>query len=202
MARELLKHEFVRQYAVLWTDTIRGGEFALTNTNKLVRYYPGCTGLKTGYTSTAMFCLAASARREDTEFIAVILHGETSQKRFDAARTLLDYAFANYALVSPPVGDLPGVAVELGSESSVGVTLASRDRILVEKAKQRSLTARAELPESVPAPVEKGQRLGTLTVSAGEETLAEIPLVAAGAVERQSLGQLWLSLVRTLCGQL
>ena len=73
---------------------------------------------------------------------------------------------------------------------------------LVEKAKQRSLTARAELPESVPAPVEKGQRLGTLTVSAGEETLAEIPLVAAGAVERQSLGQLWLSLVRTLCGQL
>ena len=96
MSRELLKHEFVRQYTTLWQDTIRSGEFGLTNTNKLVRHYNGCTGLKTGFTSTAMYCLAASAERGGVEYIAVILHGETSQLRFDAARTLLDYAFANY----------------------------------------------------------------------------------------------------------
>ena len=200
MSRELLKYEFVRQYAVLWTDTIRGGAFGLTNTNKLVRYYPGCTGLKTGFTSTAMFCLAASAQREDAEFIAVILHGETSQTRFDAARTLLDYAFANYTLVSPQAGDLSPVAVELGEDDTVTAVCGESGRILVEKAKQRSLTARAELPECVNAPVEKGQRLGTLTISAGEEIVAEIPLVAAQGVERLSLGQIWLSLVRTLCG--
>lgn len=104
MSRELLKHEFVRQYTTLWQDTIRSGEFGLTNTNKLVRHYNGCTGLKTGFTSTAMYCLAASAERGGVEYIAVILHGETSQLRFDAARTLLDYAFANYTLVMPETG--------------------------------------------------------------------------------------------------
>ncbi len=201
MARELLKHEFVRQYAAIWTDTIRDGAFGLTNTNKLVRYYPGCTGLKTGFTSTAMFCLAASAQRDGVEFIAVILHGETSQKRFDAARTLLDYAFANYALVSPQTGEIPPVAVELGEQDSVAAVCAQSGRVLVEKAKQRSLTARWELPDSVPAPVEKGQRLGTLVLSAGDETVAEIPLVAGRDVERLTPGQIWLSLVRTLCGQ-
>ena len=96
MSRELLRHEFVRQYTTLWQDTIRSGAFGLTNTNKLVRHYSGCTGLKTGFTTTAMYCLAASAERGGVEYIAVVLHGETSQLRFDAARTLLDYAFANY----------------------------------------------------------------------------------------------------------
>ncbi len=201
MARELLKHEFVRQYTNVWTDTIRDGAFGLTNTNKLVRYYPGCTGLKTGFTSTAMFCLAASAQREDTEFIAVILHGETSQKRFDAARVLLDYAFANYALISPRTGEIPPVAVELGDPGAVTAVCAQSGRVLVEKAKQRSLTERWELPERVSAPVEKGQRLGTLILSAGEETVAEIPLVAARGAERLTLGQVWIALVRTLCGQ-
>ena len=112
MSRELLKHEFVRQYTTLWQDTIRSGEFGLTNTNKLVRHYNGCTGLKTGFTSTAMYCLAASAERGGVEYIAVILHGETSQLRFDAARTLLDYAFANYTLVMPETG-APDVPVSL-----------------------------------------------------------------------------------------
>ena len=118
MSRELLKHEFVRQYMTLWQDTIRAGEFGLTNTNKLVRQYNGCTGLKTGFTSTAMYCLAASAERGGVEYIAVILHGETSQLRFDAARTLLDYAFANYTLVMPETG-APDVPVSLGKAASV-----------------------------------------------------------------------------------
>ena len=202
MSRELLGHEFVRQYTDLWTDTIREGSFGLTNTNKLVRYYPGCTGLKTGYTSTAMFCLAASAMRDGNEFIAVVLHGETSQQRFDAARTLLDYAFANYTLVSPQPGEIPPVAVELGERDTVDPVCADGGRILVEKAKVRSLTAAAELPGSVPAPVEQGQRLGTLILSAGGETVAELPLTAGQAVGRKTLGQIWLALVRTLCGQI
>ena len=200
MSRELMRHKSVRDYTTIWMDSIRDGAFELVNTNKLVNRFEGCTGLKTGFTSKAMYCLSATAQRDGTAFIAVILHGETSQKRFDAARTLLDYAFANYTLVSPLTEELSPVAVELGEDDTVTAVCGESGRILVEKAKQRSLTARAELPECVNAPVEKGQRLGTLTISAGEETVAEIPLVAAQGVERLSLGQIWLSLVRTLCG--
>jgi len=201
MARELLRHDFVRQYTTIWTDTIRNGSFGLTNTNKLVRFYPGCTGLKTGFTSTAMFCLAASAMRDDVEYIAVILHGDTSQRRFDDARTLLDYAFANYSLVTPDAGQLPPVPVTLGTAPHTAVTCGESGKILVEKAVKNALEVRVSLAEEVPAPVESGQRLGTLTLTAGERTVAEVPLVAAQSVERLGLRQIWTGLVRTLCGQ-
>ena len=164
MSRELLKHEFVRQYMTLWQDTIRAGEFGLTNTNKLVRQYNGCTGLKTGFTSTAMYCLAASAERGGVEYIAVILHGETSQLRFDAARTLLDYAFANYTLVMPETG-APDVPVSLGKAASVRAVCESSGTVLIEKARQKELFAVYELPEKVDAPVAAGSfsvRSGTL----------------------------------------
>ncbi len=98
MSRELLKHPFIKDYTTIWLDSIRGGAFELNNTNKLVYWYPGCTGLKTGYTSTALFCLAASAEREGTEYIAVVLRCETPEQRNQDAKTLLNYAFANYRL--------------------------------------------------------------------------------------------------------
>lgn len=202
MSRELLRHDFVRQFTCVWMDTIRDGSFGLTNTNRLVHYYDGCTGLKTGFTSTAMFCLSASAERDGVEYIAVILHGETSQKRFDAARTLLDYAFANYTLLTPEAeGELPDVAVELGVEDSVPVVCGDAGAVLVEKARLSGFSQSMDLPESVPAPVSAGQVLGTLTVSSGEETVAQIPLVAAGDVERLGLMQIWMQLLRCLCGE-
>lgn len=201
MSRELLGHAFVRQFTGIWTDTIRGGEFGLTNTNKLVRFYPDCTGLKTGFTSRDMFCLSASAMREGTEFISVILHGETSQQRFDDARTLLDYAFANYALVTPQTETLPAVPVRLGTAGSVGAVMGESASVVVEKALQNSLEVSVELPECVNAPVEAGERLGTLRLSSGGVTVAETPLVAAESVPRTGLLPLWMRLVRILCGQ-
>lgn len=200
MSRELLKHEFVRQYTTLWQDTIRSGEFGLTNTNKLVRHYNGCTGLKTGFTSTAMYCLAASAERGGVEYIAVILHGETSQLRFDAARTLLDYAFANYTLVMPETG-APDVPVSLGKAASVRAVCESSGTVLIEKARQKELSAVYELPEKVDAPVAAGQLLGTLRYIAGNETIASVPISAAESVERVGAGELWVRLAAALCGR-
>ena len=201
MSRALLSHEFVRQYTAIWTDTIRGGSFGLTNTNKLVRFYPGCTGLKTGFTSAAMFCLAASARKDDVEYVAVILHDETSQRRFDDARTLLDYAFANYTLLTPEEEMLPRVPVVLGTADQVSLTCAGSGGIVVEKAVKNALEVRLELAEQVTAPVERLQQLGTMILTAEGRTVAEIPLLAAESVDRLGLTQIWARLVRTLCGQ-
>lgn len=201
MARELLGHEFVRQFTAIWTDTIRDGAFGLTNTNKLVRYYPGCTGLKTGFTSTAMFCLAASAARDGTEYIAVVLHGDTSQHRFDAARSLLDYGFANYALWRPAESEPTRLPVDMGQEDTVELVPAEPLSLLTEKRRLGDITLRAETPASVPAPVAEGQELGAVIVSDGETELRRIPLLAARAVERRSLGRVWLDLIRTLAGK-
>ena len=200
MSRELLRHDFVRQYTTIWQDTIRSGAFGLTNTNKLVRHYSGCTGLKTGFTTTAMYCLAASAERGGVEYIAVVLHGETSQLRFDAARTLLDYAFANYTLVMPETG-APDVPVTLGTASAVRAACDGAGTILIEKARQKELSAVYELPEKVSAPVAAGQLLGTLRYVAGGETVASVPIYAAEAVERVGIGALWVRLAAALCGR-
>ena len=201
MSRELLSYPFVRQFTGLWTDSIRGGAFGLTNTNRLVRFYPGCTGLKTGFTSRAMFCLAASAMREDTEYIAVILHGETSQKRFDAARTLLDYAFANYALLRPDESVLPRVRVRLGTADSVGVRCGDSGLIVADKRLRSRLETAAELPGEIQAPVVEGQRLGTLRLTADGEVISETPLVAEADVARKGPGRIFMELAGALCGE-
>ena len=198
MSRELLYHEFIRPFTTLWTDTIRGGSFGLTNTNKLVRFYPGCTGLKTGFTSRAMFCLAASAMREGTEYIAVILHDDTSQRRFDDARKLLDYAFANYALVTPAADALPRVRVRLGTADSVGVRCAESGKLLLDKRLRPAMETRLELPEEVAAPVEEGQTLGWLILTVNGQEVSRVPLLPEESVARLGLGQIWLELVRGL----
>ena len=199
MSRELLSHTWIRDYTTVWMDTIRGGEFGLSNTNKLVHGYHGCTGLKTGYTSEAMFCLAASAERDGVEFIAVVLHGDSSADRFAAARTLLDYAFANYALVSllPPESIAP-IPVEMGMEEMVNVAPRGNTVTVAEKASLRELTMETELPSAVTAPVEAGQVLGQVTLRWGDRVLSQLPLTAAESVERRSRGRIY----RDLLGQL
>jgi len=201
MSAELLKHDFIREYTTIWMDEIRGGEFTLSNTNKLLRHYDGCTGLKTGFTDEAMFCLSASAERDGVEYIAVILHGDTSADRFAAARTLLDYAFANYTLASllPPEAIAP-LPVEMGVRETVQPLCMDTDKFLVEKGKLSALEWTVELPESVKAPVEAGQVLGKVTVSAAGETLAELPLRAENAVEKQGFGHIFRRLTGMLFG--
>jgi D-alanyl-D-alanine carboxypeptidase (penicillin-binding protein 5/6) len=179
MSRELLKHKEIRKYTTIWMDTVRDGRFGLSNTNKLVRFYDGTTGLKTGYTSAAGYCLSASAERNGLELIAVVLHGKTSAERFESAKALLNYGFSNYALVTPaPESAIPAVSVTLGTEDAVTPVLKSAEPILADKAKAATVKTEVTVDESVDAPVAEGQQLGTLRVKSGDEVLSEIPLVA------------------------
>ena len=200
MSRELLGHERIRAYTSIWTDSIRDGAFGLSNTNKLVRFYEGCTGLKTGFTQEAMYCLSASAMRNGTEYIAVVLHAETSAERFEAARLLLDHAFALWQLVDVlPDGALPPVAVELGKEKYIQPVLGAGTKLLLKKTEAAALRKELELPERIAAPVAAGQELGRLRLLDGEgRELARLSVVAPEGVERLGWGRIFLLCLRAL----
>lgn len=199
MSRELLGREWIKDYTTIWTDSVRGGEFGLANTNKLLRSLPGCTGLKTGWTTAAGYCVAASAEREGTEYVAVIMGAESSESRNADAAALIEYGFANYTLCPALDSALPPVPVEGGEADSVQPGLSGEDGILLPKSSAQSLERHVSLPESVSAPVEEGQRLGTLTLSARGEILREIPLTAGASVPRLTSFGVLARLFRTLC---
>ncbi len=200
MSRELLvNHPDIKKYTTVWMDTVRDGAFGLSNTNKLIRFYPGATGLKTGYTSQAGFCLSASARRDGMELIAVVLGCKTSAERFTACKSMLDQGFAGYALISPQLEQYSAVPVKLGKADTVEAVPSGQSQLLIDKAQKSSVTVQTELAECVDAPVSKGQRLGTLRIKAGEQVLAELPLVAAEAVERLSWGDIFLRTLKKMC---
>ena len=190
MSRELLvNHPDIKNFTTIWMDTIRDEAFGLSNTNKMVRYYPGCTGLKTGFTSGAGYCLSASAQREGMELIAVVMGVESSQDRFAACKGMLDQGFANYALYTPNIQEGASVPVTLGQADSVAVIPEKIPQILVERVKLPDVSAEVSLSPQVDAPIVQGQHLGTLTLRAGEEILAEVPLVAENEVPRLTWGQ-------------
>ena len=200
MSRELLKnHPDITRFTTIWMDTIRNGEFGLSNTNKMVRFYNGCTGLKTGFTRGAGYCLSASAEREGLQLIAVVMGCETSQKRFAACKSMLDYGFANFALIEPELPEISSVPVKLGVSDSVNAVPASDGKMLIDKRQKTSVTTKVQLEEDVTAPVSKGQRLGTMTVKAGEQILAEIPMVAEDGVEKITWWQMYLRLLKKIC---
>ncbi len=199
MSRELrTKHPDITQYTTVWMDTVRDGAFGLSNTNKLIRFYPGATGLKTGFTAGAGYCLSASACRDGMTLIAVVMGAETSPERFAACKTLLDHGFAGYALVTPeaPQAQVP---VVLGAQEAVQAVPGESSQLLIDKSQKGLISTHVALEASVPAPVSQGQRLGTLTVTAGDQTLAQIPLVAQTAVPRLTYWQLYAQLLRRLC---
>lgn len=199
MSRELLKHDRIREFTTIWMDTVRNGEFGLSNTNKLVRFYQGTTGLKTGYTSSAGHCLSASAERDGLELIAVVLHCNSSGERFQSAKQLLDYGFAGYTLVTPDEKtEIPAVPVLLGEVDTITPVLSEASPVLVEKGQAGKITTRVEVAEQVCAPVEAGQRLGTLTIQSDGQPLQSVPLVAPEAVARKS----WWDVTRELLGQM
>ena len=200
MSRQLLKyHPDIKKYTTIWMDTVRGGTFGLSNTNKLIRFYSGATGLKTGFTSGAGYCLSATAKREGMELIAVVMGCESAQKRTADCKALLDYGFATYSVVRPGLKAGRTVAVHLGKQNTVPVELTERREILVDKAKRTSLTARVELAQLVPAPVEKGQQVGTISVYAGEKLLIQLPLAAAQAVAKLSFGDVFKLVLERVC---
>ncbi len=197
MSRELLKnHPDIKKYTTIWMDTVRNGAFGLSNTNKLVRFYDGATGLKTGFTSGAGYCLSASAQRDGLELIAVVMGCETSQQRFAACKSMLDYGFANYALITPQMPEAAAVPVKLGREDTVQAVPGEEGAMLIDKAQRSQVTTQVELEPEINAPVSQGQRLGTMTVKAGEQVLKQIPLVAKNGVSKLTLGDLFLQILR------
>lgn len=199
MSRQLLKyHPQITKFTTIWMDTVRDGQFGLSNTNKLVRFYDGATGLKTGFTSAAGYCLSASAKREDLELVAVVMGCATSKDRFNACKQLLDFGFANYCLVQPKA-EVLSVPVKLGQEKQVRAIPGQEPQFLIEKAQKSSIRITTQLEETVSAPVSKGQRLGTMTVYSGEQILAQIPLVAENTVAKRTFGALFLDMLKQLC---
>ena len=201
MSRELIRHDMIKQYSTIWMDTIRNGEFGLSNTNKLVYYYDGCTGLKTGFTEKAMYCLSATAERDGVEYIAVIMHADTIDARNSDAKALLNYGFANYRLLplrSPDV--LPPVRVSLGDADSVQPLYDGAEAALVPKSGLGEVTYKVDLPDELTAPISKGQQIGTLTVSSGEQELYRVPLIADTEVSRANFGSTLLELLKSYVG--
>lgn len=201
MSRELLtKHPDIRRFTTIWMDTIRDGTFGLANTNKLIRFYDGATGLKTGYTASAGYCISATAEREGMELIAVIMKGETADKRNTDAKALLNYGFSTYALVSAaPEESLPVLPVSMGQAEQVPLMLPEEGvTALVEKGRANALTRRIDLPEGLTAPVAAGQPVGTLTLLDGETEVLTVPILTAEDVPRRSWGSLFVQLLRTV----
>lgn len=198
MSRELLKnHPDIKKYTTIWMDTLRNGTFGLSNTNKMVRFYPGATGLKTGFTSKAGYCLSSSAQRDGMELVAVVMGAKTSAERFSACKSLLDYGFSTYGVVTPQLEEM-SVPVKLGTEEWVTAEPAEDPTLLIEKAQKNMVTTEIQLEESVNAPVSKGQKVGMLTVKAGEYVLKQVPLVAKEGVGRRTFGQIWSKVLQML----
>lgn len=199
MSRELLtKHPDIRSFTTIWTDSIRNGTFDLANTNKLIRRYDGATGLKTGYTASAGYCISATAEREGMELIAVVMKGETADKRNADAKALLNYGFSAYALVSAaPEEPLPTLPVTMGETDSVSLMLPP-DALtaVVEKGQAAALERRIDLPESLPAPVRQGQQVGTLTLCSGDTELMTVPILAAEDAAGRSWGRMFTDLLK------
>lgn len=190
MSRELMKHETIFNYTSIWMDTLRGGKFQLANTNKLIRFYDGANGLKTGSTSKALCCLSAAAKRNDMQLIAVVLGAPTSAERFASAKSLLDYGFANYAVNTQiTAGDeVQKIAVEKGVDKEVDVVAGDSCSTLVKKGQEDNITKEIKIDEAITAPIEAGQKIGTMTISRDGEVIADIDLNASSAVEKKGIG--------------
>ncbi len=200
MSAELIKHEIVKRYSTVWMDSLRDGKSELVNTNKLVRFYEGCTGLKTGTTSSAGYCLSATAERDGLSLVAVVMRGDTSADRFEAARKLLNYGFANYSFSYIEYkSDVPiNVRVEGGTQDTVELYADGGLNTLLKKSSKGSITQNIQLPEYVTAPINEGDTIGCVYVNSGETQLGVINLKAKCAVQKLSFGFTLKMLLRAL----
>ena len=199
MSRELiLHHPDIRQYTTIWMDTLRDGASQLVNTNRLIRFYNGATGLKTGSTDSALYCLSGTAERDGMELISVILKAPTSAQRFEDAQALLNMGFSTYTLIhAVPETPLAPVPVSLGTQATVQPVVGEGGTLVLEKALAAGLTQTITLAESVEAPVAAGDQLGTLQLFSGETPVAELPLLAGEDVPRITYREMFSRVLRT-----
>lgn len=201
MSRELMKHELIKEYTTIWMDSLRDGQTELVNTNKLVRFYNGATGLKTGTTNKAGCCVSATATRDGTSLIAVVMGSDNSTDRFEGAKAMLNWGFANYATLTPQVDKslITDVNVLMGEERVLTPQIPSVTSVLVPKGREGDIVQNVELAASVEAPVESNQTLGTVTVSLDGEVLGRYNLTAPHYVDRLSFTTVFCRLLSVLC---
>lgn len=195
---ELLRHPKILDYTGIWMDSIRGGKFALANTNKMLRSYKGLTGLKTGYIREAGFCISASAERDGLSLVAVVMAAPTKEERMADATSLLNYGFANFAAWTPPEEALAPVPVSLGRADSVPLRIEGESVCVLEKSAAASAEAERNVPDCLTAPVEAGQQVGTLYLKSGGETVLTVPLYAAESVDAVTVFDLWTRLLQSV----
>jgi len=185
MSRELIKHPLIKNYTTIWMDNIRNGESELVNTNKLIRFYEGATGLKTGTTSKAGSCLSATAERNGTQYLAVIMGGESSKERFEGAKKLLDFGFSNftYKEISPKIEKSFKVSVENGTEKEVGGIVRDNIKVLLKKGEEET-TQEISAEKSVSAPIKKGDKIGKVYVYSGKELVGSVDILASKTVKK------------------
>ena len=199
IAREVLKHDLIYNYSTIWLDYLRNGKTELNNTNKLVNKYDGINGLKTGTTSKAGFCVCATAEREDMNLIAVVLGADTSEHRFQTASNLLDFGFAEYAVVAPQIDEaqITPVKIKNGKVKSVVPIYNQTDKLLVKKG-DINIIYTYEIEDSVSAPVENGAELGEISIKNGDDVIKTITLVSPKAIEKISFNYIFIEMLRNI----
>jgi len=195
MSRELMKHKEIFEFTKIWQDTIRDGAFTLTNTNRMIRYYSGCTGLKTGSTSKALYCISSTAERDGLELIAVILGSSTRDNRNKSAAKLLDYGFANYAYVHFDNAVLDPIKVSFGTKNSVPVGYGSFGTVCA-KGDAKNLSYVLELLEKLAAPVAKGDVVGKVHYMSGDKEIGTLDIYALDTVEKITFSQIFGRILR------
>ncbi len=185
MSSELIKHELIKKYSTVWMDSLRNGESELVNTNKLVRFYEGTTGLKTGTTSIAKYCLSATAKRNGMELVAVVMAGDTSNDRFNGAKKLLDFGFANYSFSTIDAAlKETEVSVSKGTAKKIKVEAKDKLSLLLPKQSKEEIERRVEWEKNITAPIKKGQTLGNVNVYVGDELLGKLKITAKEDMKR------------------
>lgn len=201
MSRELLKHEIIMNYTTIWMDSLREGKTELVNTNKLVRFYQGTTGLKTGTTAKAGCCVSASAMREGTHLIAVVMGSSNSSDRFETAKAMLNWGFANYSTVTPKIDAslIPDVGVIGGVKEKITPKIPDTQAVLIQKGRENDIVQKVDLALDVAAPVENGQILGTVSFTLDGETLGKYSLTADEQIDRLTFGVIFRRILASLC---
>lgn len=202
MSAELLKHPAITEYTSIYMDSLRNGETELVNTNKLVRFYDGCNGIKTGTTDGAGSCLSASAQRDGMNLIAVTMGSATSKERFASARALLDYGFATYTLYTPEIteDELAPAPVKNAQKNTVPITLGEKSALVLPKGTAANIEHQITLDEDLTAPIKKGTQVGEVTYTLNGEAVAQQPIYTAEEVKEKGFGFVFLSLLKSFFG--
>ena len=203
MSRELMKHELIKEYTTIWMDSLRDGKTELVNTNKLIRFYNGATGLKTGTTNKAGCCVSATATRDGTSLVAVVMGSENSSDRFEGAKAMLNWGFANYSSVTPQIDKklIADVNIVMGEERKITPQIPPVMSVLIPKGRENDIVQNVELVAEVEAPVESNQTLGTVTVSLDGEVLGKYNLTSPHYVDRLSFKTVFCRLLAVLCNK-